>query len=267
MRCLPMRRWLTGLGLALALCACQPRPQFKVEVTDISRDTEALLASLWLGNPPSQPGIFSSGYSQLVEEQPPSDFSQFTLPPCAANDSDCTENNRTYTFGVDYPNDQKATRRAALVGVAGVNSKGCLSNVVTEVIIEPAALVAPDTLSISFLHGTVDQSVCVTSRFVITNLSLQRDVSSSNGAEISLVIVNGWGFKPDATLTVSDGCMSYQIEQVKSAATQAQIISVTPTQIVAALGSINVYRSSCGVIQKSAMVKSGQKSTDPFMFQ
>ena len=45
------------------------------------------------------------------------------------------------------------------------------------------------------------------------------------------------------------------------------IVCQSGTQIVAALGSINVYRSSCGVIQKSAMVKSGQKSTDPFMFQ
>lgn len=267
MRCLPKRRWLTGLGLALALFGCQSRPQFKVEVTDISRDTEALLASLWLGNPPSQPGIFSSGYSQLIEELPPSDFSQFTLPPCIANDPDCAQNNRTYTFGVDYPSDQRATRRAALVGVAGVSSKGCLSNVVTEVIIEPAALVAPDTLSISFLHGEVDQTVCVSSRFVITNLSLQRDVSANNGAEISLVVVNGWGFKPDAALTVSDGCMSYQIDQVKNETTQAQIISVTPTQIVAALGSINVYRSSCGVIEKSAIVTSGQKRTEPFTFQ
>ena len=91
-----------------------------------------------------------------------------------------------------------------------------------------------------------------------TSLSIFTGCSPLNG---------GCVFKPDAALTVSDGCMSYQIEQVKSAATQAQIISVTPTQIVAALGSINVYRSSCGVIQKSAMVKSGQKSTDPFMFQ
>jgi hypothetical protein len=267
MRCLPKRRWLTALGLFLALAGCQPRPQFKVEVTDISKDVDALLASLWLGNPPESPGIFSSGYSQLIAELPPSDFSQLTLPPCAANDPDCAANNRTYSFGVDYPSDQRTTRRAALVGVAGVTSKGCLSNVVTEVIIEPAALAAPDTLSISFLRGEVDQTVCVSSRFVITNLSLQRDVSSSNGAEFSLLIVNGWGFQPDASLTVSDGCMSYQIGQVKADSTKAQIISVTPTQIVASLGSINVYGLSCGAIKKSAFVTSGQKNTEPFLFQ
>ena len=267
MRCLLKRRWLAGLGLAVVLTGCQPRPQFKVQVTDISKETEALLTSLWLGTPPSAPGIFSSGYSDLIAEQPPSDFSQFTLPPCAAGDPDCAENKRTYSFGVDYPSDPKTTRRAALVGVAGVSSKGCLSNVVTEVIIDPAALGTPDTLEISFLHGTVDQTVCVTSRLVITNLSLQRDVSASNGAEISLAIVNGWGFQPDATLTVSDGCMSYQIGPVKAAATQAQIVSVTPTQIVAALGSINVYRSSCGATKKSAVVTSGQKDTEPFMFE
>lgn len=266
MRCLPKRRWPTVLGLVLALFGCQPRPQFKVEVTDISKEVDALLASLWLGNPPSSPGIFSSGYSQLVAELPPSDFSQLTLPPCTANDPNCAANNRTYTFGVDYPSEQRATHRAALIGVAGV-SKGCLANVVTEVIIEPAALVAPDTLSVSFLRGVVDQTVCVTSRFVITNLSLQRDVSSSEGVEYSLVVVNGWGFQPDASLTVSDGCTSYKIDQVKAESTQAQIISVTPTQIVASLGSINVYRLSCGALKKSAFVTSGQKDTAPFVFQ
>lgn len=263
-----MRCWqnkLAGLGLALALLGCQPRPRFKVQVTDISQQTQSLLASLWLANPPSLPGVLNSGYTDLLEEQPASDFSQFTLPDCVAGDSACAQDKRTFSFGLDYVNDPNVSRSAALVGVAGVTSSGCLSNVRTEAIINPSLVGTPDTLSISFLHDVVDTRTCVSSRYVITDLSLQRDVGA-NGAEISLLFVDGWGFKPDATLTVSDGCMSYKIGRAGQPS-PFSIISVTPTQIVANLGNIDIYRPACGGMTRSVIVTSNQKDTDPFTFK
>lgn len=266
MRCLLKRRWLAGLGLALVLTGCQPRPQFKVQVTDISQQTQSLLASLWLANPPTTPGVLNSGYTDLIEEQPPSDFSQFTLPACVANDAACAQDKRTFSFGLDYVNDPKASRSAALVGVAGVNSNGCLSNVRTEAIINPTVIGTPDTLSISFLYGIVDTTTCVTSRYVITDIALQREVGA-NGAELTLLVVDGWGFKPDATLTVSDSCQIYKIGQAVSSSTSSfKVISVTPTQIIANLGNINVYDAACGAMKRSVVVTSNQKDTDPFKF-
>lgn len=267
MRCCQNKLWRAGLGLTLALVGCQPRPQFKVQVTDISQQTQSLLASLWLANPPSTPGVLNSGYTDLLEEQPPSDFGQFTLPACVTGDSACAQDKRTFSFGLDYVNDPKSSHSAALVGVAGVNGNGCLSNVRTEAIINPTAIGTPDTLAISFLHGIVDTKTCVSSRYVITDLSLQRDVGA-DGSELSILVVDGWGWKPDATLTVSDGCLSYKIGRtLQNQPGQLSIISVTPTQIIANLGSININNLACGNAKRSVVVTSNQKDTDPFMFK
>lgn len=260
------------LGLvALVASGCQPRPRFKVDVANIDAKTTSLQVSLWLGNTSPAAGILSNGYTDLLAQTPPSGFGAFTVPDCGTAEKNCAQDKRDYSFGVTYATDANQARHTALVGIAAADATGCLRNVLTGEITDPAELGDPQTLPLSLLHGTVDTSTCVKGELIITDVAAEFDVRVSGASPIHLLIVNGWGFKPDATLMVSDGCTSSQIKQTKLESNQtlqpsdATVVSVTPTQIVAQLGSIDVLRSSCGVgpltLPKSVAVVVGPASS------
>lgn len=245
-------RWLlaAGLGLvALAVSGCQVRPKFKVTVSDIDEKTTSLLVDLWLGN--ATVSGLSTAYTNVVAQSLPSGFKQFDMINCDPGQKNCNPQRSEYSFGVNYDLALNPDRHTAIVGVAGIDSNHCFHNVLTGVISDPAEFGDPETLPLSFLLGSVEDvapATCAKGDLVITEAISEFDARISGATPVLLLIVNGWGFSPDAILDVNDGCGSAKINQsgtTNQTAQAAAILSVTPTQIVAQVGTANLLRSSC----------------------
>lgn len=264
-------RWLLAAGLGLLLASgCQIRPKFKVDVSDIDKSTTSLLVNLWLANIPPDT---SNGYIDVVPENLPSGFTQFSVPDCGSADKNCNPNRREYSFGINFTQDPNLVRHTALVGVAATDAAGCLRSVLTGEISDPAELGDPETLPLSLQDGPVETSNgrCAQAPLVITEAISEFDARVSGAQPVLLIVVNGWGFRPDAILEVNDGCGTSQIRQntvqpgQPLPLTMANIISVTPTQIIAQVGSANLLRSKClsGVIGEKTITVINSPDANP----
>lgn len=245
------RRRLLGAGLgllALFASGCQVRPRFKVTVSDIDEKTTSLLVNLWLGNAVVS-GI-STAYTDVAAQNLPSGFVQFDMINCDPADKSCNPKRSEYSFGVNYDLTVNSNRHTAIVGVAGIDSARCYHNVLTGVISDPAEYGDPETLPLSFLLGSVensDSASCPKGNLVVTEVISEFDSRITGATPVPLLVVNGWGFAPDSILDVNDGCGAakiYQPSTTNQTAQSAVILSVTPTQIVAQ-ASTNLLRASC----------------------
>jgi hypothetical protein len=251
--------------VAALAAGCQPKPKFKVAVTDIPAGTQTLLARVWLVQNTDQnsQGIFAAGGldpASIKLSVPTYLTQEIPVPACAISDSSCVQSSRQYSFAVDFPDTLLDDYQQALLGIAAVQPESGSSglNRLNAVASAQHTLLGKndlsiDSLNVSLLKGMTGSGSCVdlsprksdTDNVTPTIAAINVGYSEpAGGVPDQLLTISGWDFQTD--LTVAVGVGNTAPTQLKYGATTAgtataddpKVLYVTPAEIGLRLGSL-----------------------------